>query len=254
MIKNELKQFFNLSFSLAKSEFKLRNEGSYLGILWYLLNPILLFLLLFIVFSKNLGANIESYDLYLFLGIIMFNFFSITTSESIWGILSHKTIFKSINFPRSSIIFGTVLKHLFSHLFEIIILTGWMLFSGVNIISILYYLPVLLFFILFIFGVSLIISSLLVYFADISNLWDFITKVLWFVTPLFYTIDPNSNASILNQVNPLYYFVTAGRDVVIYNHLPELNIILGIIGFSLIFLLVGIILFKKLEKKFTENL
>jgi lipopolysaccharide transport system permease protein len=254
MTKSELKRFLDLSFSFAKKGFKLRNEGSYLGILWYLLNPILLFLLLFIIFSQNLGSGIQHYELYLFLGLIMFNFFSVATSESIWGIINHKAIFKSINFPKSSIIFSTVLKHLFSHLFEIIIFIGLMIFFGVNAINILYYFPILLFFILFIFGISLIISSLLVYFVDMSNLWDFVMKVLWFATPLFYTIDHNSNAFILNQVNPLYYFITAGRDIVIYNHVPELNILIGVIGFSFTFLFLGIILFKKLEKKFTENL
>ena len=72
-MNKRIKRFWDLSFYLAKSGFKLRNEGSYLGIIWYLLNPILFFCLLFVVFSQSLGSEIENYAIYLFIGIIIFN-------------------------------------------------------------------------------------------------------------------------------------------------------------------------------------
>ena len=69
-----LKKTITLSVALARAHFKLRNEGIYLGIAWYLLNPLLLFAILFFVFSDRLGSSIPYYPAYLFLGIIMFNY------------------------------------------------------------------------------------------------------------------------------------------------------------------------------------
>ena len=119
---NKIKKAFGLSFSLAKAEFKLKNEGSYLGPLWYLLNPVLLFLLFYLIFSDRLGNNIRLYPLYLFLGIIMFNFFQNSTSESCDLISkAHNRLIKSINFSRESLIAAVILKNLFSHLLEILL-------------------------------------------------------------------------------------------------------------------------------------
>jgi len=112
---------------------------------------------------------------------------------------------------------------------------------------------VLLFFCMFIYGVSLILSSLTVYLIDLGNIWDFLTKLLWFATPIFYEIGGQNRLFILNLFNPLYYFITLTRDILIYNKIPELWIVLGAIEYSLISLIAGLIIFKKLKKKFAEN-
>src|SRR3989344_1389723 len=97
--------FWNLSFGLAKTEFKLRNEGSYLGILWYLLNPILTFGILYLIFADRLGNNIAAYPAYLLLGIIMFNVFQSATVEATKSILKeYHYLIKSIQFPRESLV------------------------------------------------------------------------------------------------------------------------------------------------------
>ena len=97
---------FNLSFQLAKANFKLRNEGSYLGVFWYLLNPLLTFILLFFIFSNSTGAGIENYALYLLLGVIIFNFFQQTTTEATQIILKqYHYLIKSIIFDKEFIIY-----------------------------------------------------------------------------------------------------------------------------------------------------
>ncbi|MCX6760298.1 MAG: ABC transporter permease, partial [Candidatus Nealsonbacteria bacterium] len=77
-----IRHILALSFVFAKVKFKLKNEGSYLGIFWYLLSPILTFLILFFIFSDRLGNDIYLYPIYLLLGIIIFNFFQYTTLEA----------------------------------------------------------------------------------------------------------------------------------------------------------------------------
>ncbi len=251
--KIEKSNFWSLSFQLAKSGFKLRNEGSYLGILWYLLNPLLLFILLLLVFSDRLGTGIPQYPLYLLLGIIMFNFFQSATMESLRTIIKdYSGLIKSINFPKEALITGIVLKTLFSHLFEIILFIIILLIFGNSLAGMVFYPIIVLFFCLFIFGFCLILSSLTVYFADLDNIWNFAVRLIWLGTPIFYAIGGQTRLFYVNLLNPLYYFITLSRESIIYVRIPELWVILGCLFYSLLFLFLGLWIFNKLKIKFAE--
>ncbi|MDP2925800.1 MAG: ABC transporter permease [Nanoarchaeota archaeon] len=251
---NKIKYFYNLSVALAKAEFKLRNEGSYLGILWYLLNPILTFIVLFVVFSSSFGNKIPNYTIYLLIGIIIFNFFQQTTTSSITNMRDHRLIIKSIKFPRESLVASTLFRNLFSHMFEIAILIIILLFYGITIKNMIFYLPIMFFFSIFVYGISLILASLYVYFADLDGIWQFFSRLLIFVTPVFYAVEGMTKIFILNLFNPLYYFITIARDLVIYSKIPPSWMILGAIVYSIIFFIAGILIFNKLKIKFAERL
>ena len=255
MAKNFIQKiggFFSLSFALAKAEFKLRNEGSYLGIFWYLLAPLLTFVLLLGIFSTRLGRNIPNYPIYLLLGIILFNFFQYVTTESTQAIRLHKGVIKSIKFNLEAIVGSTTLKALFSHFFEIIVFAIFMLIFGVSLKGLLFYPLILFIFCIFLFGISLILTSLTVYFTDLENIWIFTSRLLWFATPIFYAIGGQDRLFILNLLNPLYYFITVSREIIIYNNIPEIWLIGGMLAFSLASLLFGILIFNKLKTKFAE--
>jgi lipopolysaccharide transport system permease protein len=252
-MKKRFRNFWQLSLQLAKAGFKLRNEGSYLGIFWYLLNPLLLFLLLLFVFSDRLGSSISQYPLYLLLGIIIFNFFQRATTESTKTIIrDYRGIIKSINFPRESLIAGNVLKTLFSHLFEIILFIIFILIFKGSLTGLIFYPIIIFFFCIFIFGACLIISSLTVYFMDLENIWFFVSRLIWLGTPIFYAIGGQTKLFYVNLLNPLYYFITIAREIVIYAKIPELWMIMGIGCYSLLFLLAGLLIFNKLKIKFAE--
>jgi len=248
----DFRRFWNLTFYLAKSGFKVRNEGSYLGILWYLLNPLLFFGLLWLIFSNNIGNSIESYPLYLFMGVIMFNFFQSATSESIGIIRDNRELFKSINFPRMAFISGSVLKFFFSHVFEFFIFTIFLVALKGNFANVLFYPLIILFFIPFVFGVSLILGSVSVYILDVEGIWTFASKLIWFATPIFYALNLSSKLSVINWINPLYYFITLARDLVVYNTVPSAEIIVGSALSGALFLAAGVLTFNKLKTRFTE--
>ena len=254
-ILGSLKGVVGLSLAIARAEFKLRNEGSYLGIFWYLLNPIFLVGLLFLIFSNRLGVHIPNYFLYLFLGIIMFNFFQNSTIESTKSILRENTLLiKSINFPREALVGGIIFKTLFSHLFEIILFMILLLIFSVPVIGIFYYLIILAVFSVFVFGVSLILAALTVYFIDLENIWGFAVRLIWFGTPIFYAIESQTRLFYLNLFNPMYYFITLARGVVLYSKMPANGILFGAIGYALLFFFMGLLLFTKLKNKFAEKI
>jgi len=248
-----LKHAIGLSFSLAKAGFKLRNEGSYLGILWYLLNPLLLFGLLLLVFSDRLGSGIQDYPLYLLLGIIMFNFFQSATTEATRTITKeYSGLIKSINFPRESLIGSIVLKLFFSHIFEIILFILFLFIYKHSIIGLAFYPIIIIFFGLFVFGFCSIVSSLTVYFTDFENIWAFLSRLIWLGTPLFYNIGGQTTLFYVNLLNPLYYYVTIARQLIIYSEVPDLWMILGAVFYSLFIFSIGVLIFNKLKNKFAE--
>jgi ABC-type polysaccharide/polyol phosphate export permease len=253
-MNKKIKEFFDLSIYLSKSGFKLRNEGSILGVFWYILNPILFFILLFIVFSKNMGLNIYNYATYLFIGIIMFNLFQNITIESTYIIKSNRHLFKSINFPRATFIVGNVFKFFYSHSIEFIVLIFFSIIIHQNLSNIFIYPIILIFFLLFITGISLILSSISIFLVDTKNIWEFMSKLLWFGTPIFYELEKETIIYNINLFNPLYYFITISRDVLIYNKIPEIWIIITAIGISLFFIILGTIIFEKLKYKFMERI
>lgn len=247
-----IKQTLGLSLSIAKYEFKLKNEGTWLGVLWYLLSPLLTFLLLWLIFRDRLGSKIPNYSLYLFLGIILFNYFQKISDGSIALLNSYSGIIKSINFPRESLVGAVVLKILFSHFFEVLMLIIFILFFGISIKTIVFY-PLILFFLsIFSFGTALILSSIRIYFFDLDNIWGFASKLIWLGTPVFYAIGGQTKLFYINLFNPMFYFISVARDLIVYTKAPALWIILGMIGYSLLFLLAGLFIFNKLKVKFAE--
>jgi lipopolysaccharide transport system permease protein len=248
----QFKKIFDLSWVIARLSFKLKNEGTWLGIFWYLLSPLLTFSLLLVIFNDRLGTAIPQYPLYLLLGIIIFNFFQKITDESINIFLGAFQLIKSINFPREALIASVVIKTLLSHLFEIVVLIGFLFFFHIPIKTMVFY-PIILFFLsIFSFGSALLLATIKMYIFDLDMVWGFASRLIWFATPIFYAIEGQDRLGNLNLFNPIFYFITASRDLVIYARLPEPAIIIGVIGYSLSFLLIGFWVFKKFEKNFAE--
>lgn len=249
-----LKSVLGLGFQLARANFKERYEGSYLGILWYLLYPVLLFVLLLLVFSQKLGSNIENYPVYLLIGIVLHNFFQSVTINSTYLIRNNNFIIKSINFQNESLPLASTLQFVFSHLFEIIVLACVLVFFEISLAGLLIYVPVLLLFIIFVYGCSLILSSLTVYFIDLENIWNFVARLLFFGTPILYQAKEGTLTYFINLFNPLYHFIELARSALIYTRLPEAKFILGTLISTILVLVVGVSIFKKLKPKFAEKI
>ena len=247
-----IKQILGLSLALAKAEFKLKNENSYIGIFWYLLNPLLTFLLLLAVFSNRLGNDIPNYPLYLLLGIIIFNIFQQATTEATSVIYGYSGQIKSIKMPIESFIVSINLKNLFSHIFEITMLIVFLIFFKISVMGMIFY-PLIFFFLaIFTIGVSLILSSLTVFLRDLVNIWAFASRLLWLATPIFYAVGGQTKLLVFNLFNPLYYFISVARDLIVYFRIPPLWMVTGMMGYSLLSLIVGLMVFNMLKKEFAE--
>lgn len=242
---------WRIAWRLAVADFKLRNEGSYLGILWYLLNPLLLFFVLFLVFFDRLGSGIEAYPAYLIIGILIFNFFARTTGEATNVILESGFI-KSLAFPREALVLAVVLKHLLVHACEAAVFFIVLGTLGVPFVGVLAYAAVLIFVAAFTYGVALFLAALTTRIIDLGNLWQFFIMILWFATPIFYAIEGQERLQALNVLNPLYYFMTAARDLVVYQVMPMPWILAGVAAAPVVALVLGSVTFTRLKGTFSE--
>lgn len=248
------KNILGLSIQLAKTSFKLKNEGSFLGIFWYLLEPLFMFIIF--LFVKNIvGNDIPNYSLYLFLGLIMFNFFRKTTTEAIKAITNNAGIITSFKLNQEVFVLATIIKSSLSHLFEIIVFLFFLIYFSVSFLNILIYPFIFFIFFIFVLGISFFAATLGVFINDFNNLWGVFTRLLWFATPIFYSSKLITKINLpfdFNFYNPVYYYITLARNLVIYNKLPELSIIYGSIIFAIISFLAGLFIFEKYKNKFAE--
>ena len=250
----KLKSILGLSLSLAKSYFKSRNEGSYLGIFWYLLNPLAFFVIIMLM-SQVINAKPEKdYPLYLFLGLIMFNFFLNSTISSTKAMVNNSGFLKSIKVSHESFVIAIILEFIFAHIFEVVILGFFMMYFKVSLLGLLFYPILFVFFVLFIIGIAFILATIGVYIVDLNNVWDIFVRLLWFITPVFYFASESSLLYRINLYNPVFYFLSIARDFLIYQQMPYIFMTCLAIIFSLVVFFIGSMIFTKNKNKFAERI
>ncbi len=256
-----IKRYKYLLSDLVTRDIKTKYRRSALGVLWSVLNPLLMMLVLTAVFSKIIRVEVEGgFALFYLTGYIIFNFisessnFSLTSMINAGGLIKKVYIPKYI-FPLEKTIFSLV-NMLFS-LIAFVLVFGIFLATGrveIHATMLLFFIPMIYIFI-FAFGLNLILSTLNVFFRDVGHLWGVFVTVWMYATPIIYPINivPEWLQSII-RFNPLYHYVTYFRNVMIYGTLPSLTDNLICIGFSLMFLLVGVTVFRKNQDKFVLHI
>ena len=252
-IWKDTKETFRLGLSLAVANFKLRNEGSYLGILWYLLNPLLLFLIiLFVKGSAFSKLPIKDYPIYLLLGLILNNFFVKFIKNSMDVIHKNGQLLKSVTFHLESLVISELLVMVFSHFFEYLLLVGFMIGYRVDGTGMIWYLPLFFLFCVFLTGASFLVAVVGVFVFDLSNVWDAVSSLIFFITPIFYAVQQGTSLYTANLFNPLYYFVTIFRDMTIYHTMPPARMLAFLVFMSFVSFAVGLAAFRWQKHKFAE--
>jgi len=248
----KLKSTLGLSFQLAKANFKLKNEGSYLGYLWYLLEPLATFIIFILIRGVIRGGKSPNYGLYLIIGLVVFNFFRNITTSSAISILKNRGFIKTTNIQKEVFVISDILQATFSHIIEIFVLIIFLLIFNIPIVRTFFYIFIFMIYLIFNTGLAFLLATIGIYISDLSNIWKILARLLWFATPIFYTVKPGELLYNLNQFNPLYYFVTSTRDFILYGTLPTLGGIIKLILMSIVVFIIGILIFNKNKNKFAD--
>lgn len=248
---NLQKNKFILS-SLVSRDFKLKYRRSVLGVLWSVLNPLLMMCVMAAVFSYMFRFEIENFPLYLILGSTLFGLMSEATTQAMNSIIDSSALIKKIRIEKIIFPIEKVLFALVNFCFALIAIIAVMLFFQVIPTWNLLFMPLLLIYVtLFSMGLGMLLSALAVFFRDVIHFWGVLITAWNYLTPIFYPVSilPDWMMTIM-QFNPMYHFVTYFRDIVLWNVTPSLEMNLFCLGISVITLVVGFIVFRKLENKF----
>jgi len=254
-----LKMVYRYKFlvsQLVGRDFKKKYKRSVLGVFWSLLNPIMTMAVQYIVFSTLFKSNIPNFALYLIIGIVCFNFFSeasSTASQSIVGNASliTKVYMPKVIYPISSILSSTVnLVIALLPLLLVMLIT----LTPLRAAALLMVFPLFCLLICSL-GFGLLLSAMMVFFRDVQFLWNVLTMIWLYVTPIFYPISilPSWMIAAM-QLNPLYHIITFVRMVLMEGVSPAPGLYLACIISAIIPFTVGWAVFRKLQDKFILQL
>lgn len=257
----KIQNYLSLIFILTKREILSRYKGSFLGLLWSVINPLFMLGIYTFVFTSvfNLRWSITddskiNYSLIIFAGLIVFNFFSECVSRAPNSIVHNVNFIKKIFFPVEILLIVNVLAALFNFMISFLILViACIYFIDSQYLHLLFVPIIFVPFIFFTLGCSWAISAIGVYFRDITQIISFFLTILLFTSPIFY---PASSVpekyQIFLLINPLSSYIEMLRSIVIYSSLPNFNDVFFTYIYSLIFFATGLFVFRALRKGFAD--
>src|SRR5688572_3002808 len=218
----------DLAVMLAFTDWKLRFFGSVLGYFWSLLRPLLLFGVLYAVFSQivDVSGTVQDYPVQLLIGVILFSFWSEVTGGSVTSVVDREALVRKIAFPRAVIPLSVALGAAFNLFLNLLVLGAFLAIAGVEPQWTWILVPFpLLFLVLFAVGVSLMLSSLYVSFRDVQPIWEVILQALFYATPVIYPIEvlaaKNETLSHVALMNPVAAVVQETRHLVLDGDTPS---------------------------------
>ncbi len=255
MIKN-LYTYRELLKNNIKKELRGKYKGSFLGIIWSFLEPLLQTLIYFLIFPLILGKVEDNYIVFLTIGIFTWHLFANTVANGNKIIINNANIINKIYFPREILPIAIVTSGLINYLISFPIILIFILFNHIGFSIYFCYIPLILIIAyLLTLGIVFITSSITVYLRDFEFIVNFAINLLFYATPIIYSISaiPTKWQWII-KLNPLTNIINSLRDILLYHQNPlSLSLLIAAITSILVFI-IGFVIFKKLEKKFSEEL
>lgn len=253
---NNLYNYRQLLKSNVKKDIRGKYKGSFLGILWSFINPLLMTLVYAIVFPFLLKNTEPNYVTFIIIGILPWTYFTTTITLSHSCVLYNGGIIKKVYFPREILPISVNVSGLINFLISCLIIFIFLIFSGIGFSWYILFLPLIILtqFILT-QGLTLIISALTVYVRDLEYIVSFFINMLFYATPIIYSssLFVNSPIRYIIKLNPMATIIDCYRDVLFYQSMPHIKSLLVVLLASIILLFIGLKIFKKLSKGFAEE-
>ena len=252
-----LYEYRQMIFSLVHKELKGKYKASVLGFAWTFVNPLLHLAVYTLVFSTILRADIKDYYIFLFVALVPWMFFNSSIVGGSTSVVDSGDMVKKIYFPREVLPIAYVTSAFVNMILVFIAVFGVLIVSGYGVnLRALIYLPIIMIveFILAL-GFAFIAAALDVYFRDLVYILSIVTMAWQYVTPVMYPAEwvPEHLMFIWN-LNPMTPIIMAYRDILYYKRIPQLHTLIWATGVGIVFLVLGYVIFRKLQKGFAEGL
>jgi ABC-2 type transport system permease protein len=183
------RRFFSLLWLIAVTDFKLTFLGTVLGYLWSLLRPLMLFGVIYIVFTQvfRFGDEVPHYPVFLLMNLMLFNFFLEATDRAVESVLKQETIVRKMQFPRMVIPLSVVLTSFFNLCLNLIVVFGFVVASGVEFRATWFLFPLIVAgFVVLASAVAMILAALYPRFRDVRQIWAVLGTVMFYGSPVLY--------------------------------------------------------------------
>lgn len=253
---SELLRYRYLLWNLVARDIKVRYRRTWIGIVWVMLNPLLTTLVLAVVFSSAFRSQMEHYVVFLLSGLIIWTIFSEATTIAMQALISQSYLLSTIYVPPSVFVLTPILSSVFVHIFDILPLlliaiidhilpqASWLLIP----------IPMILTTVMS-FGVALAMSSLVLYFSDIVNIYQLFLRIGFFMTPVFYalsSLDPRLAKFV--RLNPITNLIESFRSAIMGGlTITSSDIVLSTF-WAFVTLIIGWLIFTRTQRGFSYRL
>ena len=228
---SDLGRFWSLTWTLAATDFKLRFFGSVLGYFWSLARPLMLFGVLYVVFTQviKFGEGVDFYAVYLLMSIVMFTYFAETAAGGVISLVTRESMLRKMRFPRMVIPLSVSLGALFNLAMNLTAVLVFALVSGVRPrLSWLQFPLLVLLLSVMAVGLAMLLSALYVRYRDVAPIWDVLQQIIFYATPILYVVSlvPDRYESAM-MANPLAAILTQMRHAVLDPTAPTAADVIG---------------------------
>jgi ABC-2 type transport system permease protein len=231
IVVGDFRRFLGLTWTLALTDWKLRFYGSVLGYLWQLARPFAFFGVIYVVFTQivDLGDQIKNYGVYILFSLVLFNFFAEVTNGCVRSLVARENLLRKISFPRLAIPMSVTLTGLFNLGGTLVAVFVFAVASGVYPdLGWLELIPLVALLALLSSGIGMLLSVLFVHYRDIEPIWEVITQILFYASPVLYVstlVDECCQRPYTSQ--PLAAIMAEMRHAVVDGTAPDVATALG---------------------------
>lgn len=253
---NDFKKYYKYAIYLAKSELKAEVASSYLNWIWWILEPLCFMLIYSFIFGVVFDAREDNFSIFIFIGIMIWDFFNKNMKNSVKMIKSNKAIVSKVYIPKFVLIFSKMLVNGFKMMICFGIVVVMMLFSTVSITwNVLYIIPIMITLWIINFGFMTILLHYGVFIEDLANIVNIILRAVFYMTGIFYSIEsrvPLPYAEILLKCNPIAFLLSSFRECLLYGGHTSLKILLVWMLVGLVISIIGIKTIYKNENSYVK--
>lgn len=253
---------------MVRTDFKLRYQGSVLGYLWSLLKPLILFAILYTVFTQflKIGRGVPNWPISLLLGIVLWNFFTESTASALKSIVGKGNLIRKINIPRYLIPVASISSAFINTLLNLIVVFAFVLFAQDTALSwtTLFIFPLLILELgVLSVATGFFLAALYVKFRDLEYIWEITRQALFYATPIIYPITLISSITVqkLLLLNPVAQIIQDARAVITHTSTPQVADLYNTpfiyvipLGLVLLALIISSGYFRKHSKYFAEDI
>ena len=256
MGENTVAQYKFVIKELVMREFKRKYSRSFLGVIWSVLNPLLTMGVLALFFTQLLGRDTPNFPVYVLTGLLFFQLFTGATNAAMTTLVDSKNMLIKVKFPLEIFVLAKICSSVVDFGLSLVAYLVILLVYEVSPSRYIFFYPVILFLlIMFITGISLILSVAYAYFGDIKHLWSVATMMVMWSSAIFWNIDMLSGIpEFIARANPLFGFINSARLVIMWQQLPSFSQNLQMVIWGVGLFVIGQRIFKKNKVKILTKL